>query len=98
MKKLVVVALASMSAMGIVQAQSDVTLYGVLDGGITVSKLKGDDTKVQMSNGNLYGNRWGLKGTEELGGGNYVGFVLEQGFKMSSGNIKLERLLADKLR
>lgn len=85
MKKLVVVALASMSAMGIVQAQSDVTLYGVLDGGITVSKLKGDDTKVQMSNGNLYGNRWGLKGTEELGGGNYVGFVLEQGFKMSSG-------------
>ena len=39
MKKLVVVALASMSAMGIVQAQSDVTLFGVLDGGITVSTL-----------------------------------------------------------
>ena len=61
-------------------------LYGVLDAGVTVSKVHGGDTKVQMSNGNWMGNRWGIKGSEDLGSGNSVFFKLEQGYKLSNGN------------
>ena len=67
-------------------AATDVTLYGVLDAGVTVSKVHGGDTKVQMSNGNWMGNRWGIKGSEDLGSGNSVFFKLEQGYKLSNGN------------
>ena len=48
--------------------------------------FSGDSTKVQMSNGNWMGNRWGIKGSEDLGNGNSVFFKLEQGFKLSNGN------------
>lgn len=67
-------------------AEPNVTLYGVLDGGVTVSKLSGNSAKVQMTNGNWLGNRWGLKGTEDLGNGNSVFFKLEQGFSLSNGD------------
>lgn len=41
-----------LAATSYATAASNVTLYGVLDAGVTVSKLHGDSTKVQMSNGN----------------------------------------------
>ncbi len=65
---------------------SEVTLYGVADVGVTVSKNKDSAAKVQMSNGNNLGNRFGFIGKEDLSNGNYVGFKLEQGFKLSNGN------------
>lgn len=85
MKKTLLAA-ALLAATSYATAASNVTLYGVLDAGVTVSKLHGDSTKVQMSNGNWMGNRWGIKGSEDLGNGNSVFFKLEQGFKLSNGN------------
>lgn len=79
-------AAALLAATSYATAATDVTLYGVLDAGVTVSKVHGGDTKVQMSNGNWMGNRWGIKGSEDLGSGNSVFFKLEQGYKLSNGN------------
>jgi predicted porin len=84
MKK-TLVALALSSVAGFAFAGSSVTLYGILDGGVAVSKNKGADTKVQMVNGVYQGNRWGIKGVEDLGNGNSVFFQLEQGYKLSNG-------------
>ena len=66
-------------------AESNVTLYGVLEGGVVVGKAKGSDTTVQVSPGFDQGDRWGFKGVEDLGNGYNVGFILEQGFNMDDG-------------
>lgn len=90
MKKSLICAAIAAAVTGAAYAETQVTMYGVLDAGVTVSKLRNQDTKVQMTNGNWMGNRWGLKGTEDLGNGNYVGFKLEQGFALSSGKAGAE--------
>ena len=45
MKKTLIAA-AVMAASGVAFAASNVTLYGVMDGGVVVSKAKKEDTKV----------------------------------------------------
>ena len=47
MKKTLLAA-ALLAATSYATAATDVTLYGVLDAGVTVSKVHGGDTKVQM--------------------------------------------------
>src|SRR5438105_2853871 len=84
MKKTLITA-AVLAASGASMAQ--VTLYGVADAAIgasdkvvTGSKYSQANTKVQLlANGNLTnGNsRWGIKGTEDLGGGLTAGFQFE---------------------
>ncbi|WP_288594560.1 porin [uncultured Sutterella sp.] len=68
---------------------ADVTLYGVIDTGFSymnTSKDGADDTNTfQMKTGQQAGNRFGLKGTEDLGNGMKVGFVLENGFDADDG-------------
>ena len=70
-------------------AASSVSVYGVIDTGFGVSKGKGQAAKVQAISGGNAASRWGLKGQEDLGGGNYVKFVLEQGLKINNGEDKL---------
>lgn len=50
-------------------AQSSVTLYGIIDGGITYVNNTGGSHVFKFDDGVAYGNRFGLKGTEDLGGG-----------------------------
>ncbi len=56
-------------------AQSSVTLYGIVDAGIAyvhnAQNANGSNASslVKFSSGNLSGSRWGLRGTEDLGGG-----------------------------
>ena len=85
MKKTLIAA-AVMAASSVAFAASNVTLYGVLDGGVQLSKTKGSANVVSFDSGNFMGSRWGIKGVEDLGNGNAVGFQLEQGFNMDSGN------------
>jgi predicted porin len=71
-------------------AQSSVTLYGLLDVGLQYKNqtptADGTTTsQAKMSNGNLLGNRWGLQGTEDIGGGTKVIFTLESGFTLTDG-------------
>ena len=61
---------------------TSITLFGELDAGVKVSKLKGGKTKVQMSNGNWYWTSWGIKGVEDLGGGNAAIFTPRQSLQI----------------
>ena len=72
---------------------ADVTLYGVVDMGLNYTHVDMDQANVddvdsfQMKSGQQSGSRWGLKGTEDLGNGMTVGFVLENGFNVDDGSL-----------
>ena len=70
---------------------ADVTLYGVVDTGLDyvhTTKDGADSTDdFTMKTGQNAGNRWGLKGVEDLGNGMKVGFVLESGFNADDGTL-----------
>ncbi|WP_354165891.1 porin [Burkholderia sp. 567] len=67
------------------QAQSSVTLYGIIDEGLNyTSNAKGHGT-FQMKSGDTFGSRWGIAGSEDLGGGTRALFRLENGFDVNSG-------------
>ena len=76
-----------MLAAHAVQAQSSVTLYGVADAGIEflTHADAGNHSLTRMTSGNLSGSRWGIRGTEDLGGGLQALFVLENGFDIDAG-------------
>lgn len=84
-------ALAVLSAFAGSAIAADVTLYGRVDLGLRYtnvdSDVQGEDdvSEFEMASGNYTGNRFGLKGTEELGNGMKVGFVLENGFDADDG-------------
>ena len=91
------IALAVLAASGAAMAQSSVTLYGVADAFVgskktgTVSVVNGNGLAIStqrqsvVDSGGLNGSRWGLKGSEDLGGGMKGVFVLENGFDISTG-------------
>ena len=71
-------------------AASNVTLYGVIETGIVGQKLTEGtsaqkDATFAMKSGFDQGSRWGIKGTEDLGNGYSVGFILEQGYNSDNG-------------
>lgn len=82
-------ALASaLCCASLAQAQTTgpgVTLYGLADAGITsTSGLKGG-TVTQLASGIMEGSRWGMKGTEDLGGGYKTIFTLEARVELDTG-------------
>jgi predicted porin len=84
--------LALLSVTGVAHAQSSVTLYGLIDESIqyahnTVDASNRNANQVGMVGGNLQGDRWGLKGTEDLGGGLKAIFQLENGFDINTGKL-----------
>lgn len=87
MKK-TLIALAAMASMSAF-AQSSVTLYGVAD--VWLGSVKTDVNGVSgvrqivLNDGGLSGSRFGLKGTEALGGGLKANFQIESGFDISNG-------------
>ncbi len=90
MKKLpIVVALSSVAVAQSVYAQSSVTLYGLIDAGFmyTNNVVKGTThgSLFQATSGNINGSRFGMKGSEDLGGGLSAIFVLESGFNVQNG-------------
>jgi predicted porin len=70
-------------------AQSSVTLYGIIDTGITyanhVATASGPQSTIKEADGVASGNRWGLTGQEDLGGGMKAIFTLENGFSLGTG-------------
>jgi predicted porin len=83
--------LALLGAAGAAHAQSSVTLYGVLDDSIQYinnNAVNGkNQSSIGLAAGNLQGNRWGMKGTEDLGGGLKAIFQLENGFNPNNGKL-----------
>jgi predicted porin len=80
------VAASAILSCGSAFGQSSVTLYGLMDAGITytnnVVTSAGHGSNVQFVSGSAQGDRWGLKGSEDLGGGLKAIFVLENGYQI----------------
>lgn len=99
MKKTLLAAalLAGFATAGVAQAETSVTLYGILDTGYGYSQMKYSHTNAAgvaydakttssgLKDGFLNGNRFGLKGSEDLGDGLRAIFQLEQGFNIGDG-------------
>jgi predicted porin len=66
---------------------TSVTLYGLVDSGIQYVNHgpDGGSSSLDVASGNLTGSRWGMRGTEDLGGGLSTIFALESGFDNSNG-------------
>ena len=77
------IALAVLASTG-AMAQSSVTLYGIIDVNLQSTKVAGIRTN-QIESGGVSGSRFGLKGSEDLGGGLKALFVLESGFSADTG-------------
>ncbi|OJA95002.1 porin [Burkholderia ubonensis] len=84
---LIVAALSGVFATA-AHAQSSVTLYGLIDAGITYTNNQGGHSAWQQSTGSVNGSRWGLRGAEDLGGGLKAIFTLENGFGINNGTLK----------
>ena len=70
---------------------ADVQLYGIVDTGIGYNHIdkdipgEDDVDNFRMESGQASGSRFGFKGTEDLGNGLTVGFILEDGFSSDTG-------------
>ena len=84
-------ALAVLGAFAGSAMAADVTLYGALDTGFEYKHTKSTGEKAvdkfDMQTGWDTGNRWGLKGSEDLGNGYKVSFKLESGFNGDTGTM-----------
>ncbi|KDP88859.1 porin [Cupriavidus basilensis] len=84
------IALAALAATVplLASAQSTVTLYGVVDTGVeyvnNIGAAKDNVFRMNTLTGTVP-SRWGIRGTEDLGGGLKSLFVLESGFAPDSG-------------
>lgn len=80
-------ALASLAGVisGQASAQSSVTLYGIIDGGLVYEKGGAAGSVTKVGSGVQSQSRFGFKGTEDLGGGMHAGFVLEGGIAIDTG-------------
>ncbi|QGZ62037.1 porin [Paraburkholderia acidisoli] len=83
-KTLMVAALTGVFATA-AHAQSSVTLYGLIDAGVTYANNSGGHSLWKASSGTVNGSRWGLRGSEDLGGGLKAIFTLESGFNIDNG-------------
>ncbi|GAB2922203.1 porin [Paraburkholderia jirisanensis] len=68
-------------------AQSSVTLYGTIDNGLSYINNSGGKSLVSATTNNVQGSRWGLLGSEDLGGGMRAVFQLEDGFNALNGTV-----------
>jgi predicted porin len=72
---------------GIAHAQTNVTIYGVLDVGLKYDNSTSPSGMWSEATGNRLGSRLGFRGTEQLGNGLRVAFTLESGFNPDDGNL-----------
>lgn len=85
MKKLVMAAAVLGAFAGAAQAQTSVTLYGIADGDFRVDHTNIGTLK-SVGSGGESGSRWGIRGTEDLGGGLKANFIFEQGIDISDNS------------
>jgi GBP family porin len=88
MKKTLLVGALTGAFATMAHAQSSVTLYGLIDAGITYTNNQGGHSAWQQTTGSVNGSRWGLRGSEDLGGGLKAIFTLENGFGINNGTLK----------
>ena len=70
-----------------VYAQSSVTIYGIVDSGLTYQTAQPGGKYFATQSGGSNESRWGLQGTEDLGGGTKANFQLESGINAMNGTV-----------
>ena len=90
MKKTLLAAALLAGFAGAASAQSSVTMYGLLDGGLRYNKVSLSNgsgaSNFGLAYGNQSGNRLGFRGVESIGGGNQVIFNLEAAVGLGSNS------------
>jgi predicted porin len=100
MFKKTLVAASVLSALACSAAvAADVTLYGVIDTSLVFTAVDakngvGRTNKFEMSSGEEWGSRWGIRGVEDLGSGYSVGFDLQSGIRSDNGTAQYDRIFA----
>ncbi|MCA1325822.1 porin [Herbaspirillum sp. alder98] len=93
MKKKLLVAATLTACTAMAHAQSSVTVYGLIDLGLTyyssarTTATGGNSSLLRMDSGIAQGSRIGFKGTEDLGGGLSAFFTIENGFNADDGSM-----------
>src|SRR5205814_4100305 len=64
-------------------SNTNITLYGIVDA--YVQAAHGAATLTRLQSGGLSGSRFGLRGTEDLGGGLRALFTIESGINLDDG-------------
>jgi predicted porin len=85
MKKLLIASAALAMVAGTAQAQSSVTVYGIVDAGVVTTDGATAGRTTGVSSGVLSTSRLGFRGTEDLGGGLTANFNLETTLNMDTG-------------
>lgn len=80
-------AVVALFSAPLAHAQSRVTLYGNVDGGLGYFSNVGGKSLYTSVDGNLVPDLFGLTGTEDLGGGLKAIFKLEAGYSLNSGQL-----------
>ena len=93
-KTLIACGVASALAAGSAFA-ADVQLYGLINAGLSYVHTDSDEgtktNKFSMENGQEFGSRWGIKGSEDLGNNVKLSFVLESGFESDTGSLDVKQ-------
>lgn len=98
MKLKYIAAAASVAVGCAAHAQSSVTLYGVLDSGLLFQSTSAASFSPKAPNtgkvyafrdGGIYSSNWGLRGTEDIGGGYKINFKLQGAFNSGTGKLGL---------
>lgn len=78
MKKMTFVATAVLGMLSTTaMAQSSVTLYGIVDAAVVHTTKQVGGSKIAVDAGQMATSRWGMKGSEDVGGGLKANFTLE---------------------
>ena len=87
MKVIYVAGVLAALGAGEAMAQSSITLYGLTDESMQylTHVNRAGDSVVRMGSGGLSQSRFGMNGTEDLGGGNAAIFRLENRFDLNNG-------------
>jgi predicted porin len=88
MKKSLIALAALATVATAAQAQSSVTVYGIVDSGILTTNAYSAGNQTSVHGGILATSRLGFKGTEDLGGGLKANFNLESGFNTDTGALQ----------
>src|ERR1700761_7293843 len=91
MKKSLIVVAAAASFASVAHAQSSVTLYGLVDAGLTYTSNVDHNAKWAAGSGGINQSMFGLRGSEDLGNGLKAIFTLESGFNVNNGKFRKEK-------
>lgn len=79
--------LIGVGGAGVANAQSNVTIYGVIDEGLNYTNNVGGASNYELQSGYVQGSRFGFRGYEDLGDGMKAIFRLENGFNINNGKL-----------